>query len=157
MKYSGVTGQNIPSAGLYPGLKRPRLDYTRYIMARTSDQSPTCHSSLRLLNVWSRSSSFPILKTLAFFRPTNLASEPTILPKRLYCLFSLTFTLLLTNRSSPYWPGLIYLLLSTWSITKSFLSVLRPRVESHLSLFFGSNLTPLTVLKRLSQVNLGLP
>jgi len=22
-----VTGQNIPPAGLYPGLKRPRLDY----------------------------------------------------------------------------------------------------------------------------------
>src|SRR6218665_1395489 len=27
--YSGVTGQSIPPAGLYPGLKRPRLDYTR--------------------------------------------------------------------------------------------------------------------------------
>ena len=39
-----------------------------------------------VLNVWSRSSSFPILKTLAFFRPTNLASEPTILSKRLCCL-----------------------------------------------------------------------
>src|SRR6218665_868031 len=26
---TGVTGQNIPPAGLYPGLKRPRLDYTR--------------------------------------------------------------------------------------------------------------------------------
>src|SRR6218665_3392994 len=26
---AGVTGQNIPQAGLYPGLKRPRLDYTR--------------------------------------------------------------------------------------------------------------------------------
>src|SRR6218665_1799643 len=26
---AGVTGQNIPPAGLYPGLKRPRLDYTR--------------------------------------------------------------------------------------------------------------------------------
>src|SRR6218665_1299712 len=25
----GVTGQNIPPAGLYPGLKRPRLHYTR--------------------------------------------------------------------------------------------------------------------------------
>ena len=25
----GVTGQNIPLAGLYLGLKRPRLDYTR--------------------------------------------------------------------------------------------------------------------------------
>src|SRR6218665_1797698 len=25
----GVTGQNIPPAGVYPGLKRPRLDYTR--------------------------------------------------------------------------------------------------------------------------------
>ena len=25
----GVTGQNIPPAGLYPGLKRPRLDYIR--------------------------------------------------------------------------------------------------------------------------------
>src|SRR6218665_3191236 len=25
----GVTGQNIPPAGIYPGLKRPRLDYTR--------------------------------------------------------------------------------------------------------------------------------
>src|SRR6218665_2865762 len=25
----GVTGQSIPPAGLYPGLKRPRLDYTR--------------------------------------------------------------------------------------------------------------------------------
>ena len=25
----GVTGQNIPPTGLYPGLKRPRLDYTR--------------------------------------------------------------------------------------------------------------------------------
>jgi len=25
----GATGQNIPPAGLYPGLKRPRLDYTR--------------------------------------------------------------------------------------------------------------------------------
>ena len=25
----GVTGQNIPPAGLYSGLKRPRLDYTR--------------------------------------------------------------------------------------------------------------------------------
>src|SRR6218665_2261968 len=111
------------------------------LTARTSDQFPTCHSSLRLLNVWSRSSSFSILKSLAFFRPTNLASEPTILPKRLYCLFSLTFTLLLTNRSSLYWPCLMYLLLSTWSITKSFLSVLRPRVESHLSLFFESNLT----------------
>src|SRR6218665_2160135 len=98
-------------------------------------------------NVWSRSSSFPILKTLAFFRPTNLASEPTILLKRLYCLFSLTFTLLLTNCSSPYWPCLMSLLLSTWSTTKSSLSVLRPRVESHLSLFFGSNLTSLTVLK----------
>src|SRR6218665_3155731 len=24
----GVTGQNIPPAGIYPGLKRPRLDYT---------------------------------------------------------------------------------------------------------------------------------
>src|SRR6218665_607666 len=100
-----------------------------------------------LSNVWSPSSSFPILKTLAFFRPTNLASEPTILPNRLYCLFSLPFALLLTNRSSPYWPCLMYLLLSTWSTTKSSLSVLRPRVESHLSLFFGSNLTSLTVLK----------
>ena len=27
--YTGVTGQSIPPAGLYPGLKRPRLDYTR--------------------------------------------------------------------------------------------------------------------------------
>ena len=28
---AGVTGQNIhvPPAGIYPGLKRPRLDYTR--------------------------------------------------------------------------------------------------------------------------------
>ena len=26
---TGVTGQSIPPAGLYPGLKRPRLDYTR--------------------------------------------------------------------------------------------------------------------------------
>ena len=26
---TGVTGQNIPPAGIYPGLKRPRLDYTR--------------------------------------------------------------------------------------------------------------------------------
>ena len=26
---TGVTGQSIPRAGLYPGLKRPRLDYTR--------------------------------------------------------------------------------------------------------------------------------
>jgi len=26
---TGVTGQNIPTAGLYPGLKWPRLDYTR--------------------------------------------------------------------------------------------------------------------------------
>src|SRR6218665_3124740 len=68
-----------------------------------------------------------------------------------------TFTLLLTNCSSPYWPCLMSLLLSTWSSTKSSLSVLRPRVESHLSLFFGSNLTSLTVLKRLFQVNLGLP
>src|SRR6218665_3972465 len=126
------------------------------LTARTSDQFPTCHSSLRLLNVWSRSSSFSILKTLAFFRPTNLASEPTIPPKRLYCLFSLTSTLLFTSRSSHYWPCLMYLLLSTWSIIKSLLSVLRPRVESHLSLFFGSNLTSLTVLKRLSQVNPGL-
>ena len=25
----GVTGQNITPAGIYPGLKRPRLDYTR--------------------------------------------------------------------------------------------------------------------------------
>ena len=25
----GVTGQSIPPAGLYPGLKQPRLDYTR--------------------------------------------------------------------------------------------------------------------------------
>src|SRR6218665_2845541 len=25
----GVTGQNIPPARIYPGLKRPRLDYTR--------------------------------------------------------------------------------------------------------------------------------
>src|SRR6218665_326929 len=25
----GVTGQNIPPAGIYPGLKWPRLDYTR--------------------------------------------------------------------------------------------------------------------------------
>src|SRR6218665_639295 len=25
----GVTGQSIPPAGLHPGLKRPRLDYTR--------------------------------------------------------------------------------------------------------------------------------
>ena len=25
----GVTGQNMPPAGLYPRLKRPRLDYTR--------------------------------------------------------------------------------------------------------------------------------
>src|SRR6218665_2525934 len=25
----GVTDQSIPPAGLYPGLKRPRLDYTR--------------------------------------------------------------------------------------------------------------------------------
>src|SRR6218665_1889336 len=51
----------------------------------------------------------------------------------------------------------MYMLLSTWSITKSFVNVLRPRVESHLSLFFGSNLTSLTVLKWLSQVNPGLP
>src|SRR6218665_979836 len=88
-----------------PLLRSPTLTL---LTARTSDQFPTCHSSLRLLNVRSRSSSFPILKTLAFFRPTNLASEPTILPKRLYCLFSLTFTLLVTNRSSPYWPCLMY-------------------------------------------------
>ena len=27
--FAGVTGQNIPPAGIYPGLKRPRLDYTR--------------------------------------------------------------------------------------------------------------------------------
>src|SRR6218665_473265 len=27
--FAGVTGQSIPPAGLYPGLKRPRLDYTR--------------------------------------------------------------------------------------------------------------------------------
>jgi len=26
---TGVTGQNIPPTGIYPGLKRPRLDYTR--------------------------------------------------------------------------------------------------------------------------------
>src|SRR6218665_1555336 len=26
---TGVTGQNIPQAGFYPGLKRPRLNYTR--------------------------------------------------------------------------------------------------------------------------------
>ena len=26
---TGVIGQNIPPAGLYPGLKRPSLDYTR--------------------------------------------------------------------------------------------------------------------------------
>ena len=26
---AGVTGQSTPPAGLYPGLKRPRLDYTR--------------------------------------------------------------------------------------------------------------------------------
>src|SRR6218665_76025 len=26
---TGVTGQNIPPAGLYSGLKHPRLDYTR--------------------------------------------------------------------------------------------------------------------------------
>src|SRR6218665_3069080 len=45
------------------------------------------------------------------------------------------------------WPYLMSLLLLTWSTTKSSLSVLRPRVESHLSLFFGSNLTSLTVLK----------
>src|SRR6218665_2607988 len=130
------------------------------------------HSGVRSLPVRSRPQRGDIVKCghprtegekvcgcLAFFRPTNLASEPTSLRKRLYCHFSLTFTLLLTNRSSPYWPCLMYmyLLLSTCSITKSFLSVLRPRVESHLSLFFGSNLTPLTVLKRLSQVNLGLP
>src|SRR6218665_1152691 len=125
---------------VFPSLKKPNFTL---LTARTSDQFPTCHSSLRLLNVWSR---FPILKILAF-RPTNLASEPPILPKRLYCLFSLTFTLLLTNCSSPYWPCLMYLLLSTWSTTKSSLSVLRPRVESHHSLFFGSNLTSLTVLK----------
>ena len=25
---TGVTGKSIPPAGLYPGLKRPRLDYT---------------------------------------------------------------------------------------------------------------------------------
>src|SRR6218665_1374208 len=30
--YSGVTGQSIPPTGLYPGLKRPRLDYTRVYM-----------------------------------------------------------------------------------------------------------------------------
>ena len=29
IKCSGVTGQNIPKAELYPRLKRPRLDYTR--------------------------------------------------------------------------------------------------------------------------------
>src|SRR6218665_1521792 len=29
MPIPGVTGQNIPLAGIYPGLKRPRLDYTR--------------------------------------------------------------------------------------------------------------------------------
>src|SRR6218665_3402368 len=50
-----------------PLLRSPTLTL---LTARTSDQFPTCHSSLRLLNVWSRSSSFPILKTLAFFRPT---------------------------------------------------------------------------------------
>src|SRR6218665_2195056 len=27
--HTGVTGQNIPTAELYAGLKRPRLDYTR--------------------------------------------------------------------------------------------------------------------------------
>ena len=27
--HSSVTGQNIPPAGLYPGLKRSSLDYTR--------------------------------------------------------------------------------------------------------------------------------
>src|SRR6218665_551594 len=137
--------RRLQRALVFPSLKKPNLDLTN--PARTSDQFPTCHSSLRLLNVWSRSSCFPILKTLAFFRPTNLASEPTILLKRLYCLFSLTFTLLLTNRSSPDWPCLMYLLLSTWSITKSSLSVLIPRVESHIFLFVGSNLTSLTVLK----------
>ena len=26
---AGVTGQSIPPAGVYPGLKRTRLDYTR--------------------------------------------------------------------------------------------------------------------------------
>jgi len=26
---TGVTGQSIPPAGIYPGLKRPRLCYTR--------------------------------------------------------------------------------------------------------------------------------
>jgi len=29
MPFPGVTGQSIPPAGLYPGLKRPRLHYTR--------------------------------------------------------------------------------------------------------------------------------
>src|SRR6218665_1525640 len=54
----------------------------------------------------------------------------------------------IANRSSLYWPCSMTMLLSTWSINKSFLSVLRPRVQSHLSLFFGSNLTcRLTVLK----------
>jgi len=28
---SAVTGQNIPPAGLYPGLKRPRLDYAKFL------------------------------------------------------------------------------------------------------------------------------
>src|SRR6218665_3680573 len=28
-KCAGVTGQIIPTAGLYPGLKQPRLDYTQ--------------------------------------------------------------------------------------------------------------------------------
>jgi len=32
-RLTGVTGQSIPPAELYPGLKRPRLDYTGNIMA----------------------------------------------------------------------------------------------------------------------------
>src|SRR6218665_2293447 len=105
----------------------------------TARQFKLCHSYTKNTTL--------LKEVYFFFRPTNLASEPTILPKRLYSLFSLTFTLLLTNRSSLYWPCLMYLLLSTWSTAKSSLSVLRPRVESHPSLFFGSNLTSLTVLK----------
>src|SRR6218665_3276176 len=29
---TGVTGKSIPPAGLYPGLKRPKLDYTRVLV-----------------------------------------------------------------------------------------------------------------------------